>query len=430
MRRLVTRARATSILLATATGVSTPLDGDSTIRVPRPSGLSELRTRTGIRERTAGAIDSGCSTRAPYSASSAASAKETSLNVRAEATRRGSALIKPSTSVQIWISSASSAIPSTAAVVSEPPRPSVVVCPSRLAPMNPPTIGRAPRVRSGVRQASHCSRTRGGSGVAAPKRSSVATSCCGSTRSAGKPSSTKAASTMRAESLSPWARTRSRTLGVPSPRIRTERSCCRNESNNRSTSSPSWCRAAGSSTQPPSAQRCLLSTSASSGSSPSRSPCCATRYARSSRSVTAPRADTTTTGRRSIWRLTISATARIRWASASELPPNFITIKAGSFSRTPMLYCSFVRHEQTGDSRGESTTGIALRRIGKCRGSFAPRRRRRFLLPALRCLVSLDRLRLSHLVPQLPRMSELRAGALQFETAPLGISTDQTCRRR
>ena len=61
----------------------------------------------------------------------------TAGRARASATTRGSTVIIPSTSVQIWISSAPSAAPSSDADQSDPPRPSVVVAPSRVAPMKP-----------------------------------------------------------------------------------------------------------------------------------------------------------------------------------------------------------------------------------------------------------------------------------------------------
>ena len=50
----------------------------------------------------------------------------------------GSAVSMPSTSVQIWISSAPMPAPTMEAVKSDPPRPSVVVTPSSVEPMKPP----------------------------------------------------------------------------------------------------------------------------------------------------------------------------------------------------------------------------------------------------------------------------------------------------
>ena len=56
----------------------------------------------------------------------------------------------PSTSVQIWISSAPRAAPSSDADQSEPPRPSVVVTPSRVAPMKPGEDGHHAGVERGA----------------------------------------------------------------------------------------------------------------------------------------------------------------------------------------------------------------------------------------------------------------------------------------
>ncbi len=57
----------------------------------------------------------------------------------------------PSTSVQIWISAAPRHAPTIAAEKSEPPRPSVVVTPSRVAPTNPPITGMRPDGQQRIR---------------------------------------------------------------------------------------------------------------------------------------------------------------------------------------------------------------------------------------------------------------------------------------
>ena len=76
---------------------------------------------------------------APKYARSAASSKEINLDaMSARQDRRGSAVSMPSTSVQIWISSASRPAPMIEAEKSEPPRPSVVVTPVAVEPMKPP----------------------------------------------------------------------------------------------------------------------------------------------------------------------------------------------------------------------------------------------------------------------------------------------------
>ena len=60
----------------------------------------------------------------------------------------------PSTSVQIWISSAPIPAPTMAAVKSEPPRPSVDVTPSSVAPMKPPMTTTLSRASGGIVAAS------------------------------------------------------------------------------------------------------------------------------------------------------------------------------------------------------------------------------------------------------------------------------------
>ena len=83
------------------------------INVPGASGLNVLRIRTGMLRAAAGWMLLGCSTFAPKYASSAASANDSDGTRRVDSTTRGSAVSMPSTSVQIWISSAPSAAPSS-----------------------------------------------------------------------------------------------------------------------------------------------------------------------------------------------------------------------------------------------------------------------------------------------------------------------------
>ena len=66
--------------------------------------------------------------------------------VRASGTMRGSAVITPSTSVQIQTSVAGRVRPRMAADKSLLPRPSVVVTPSSVAPIKPVTTGMMPVV--------------------------------------------------------------------------------------------------------------------------------------------------------------------------------------------------------------------------------------------------------------------------------------------
>ena len=67
---------------------------------------------------------------------------------RASGTMRGSVVYTPSTSVRIWHSSAPSTTASATAVVSEPPRPIVVMSPFAARPWKPATTGTTPAARS------------------------------------------------------------------------------------------------------------------------------------------------------------------------------------------------------------------------------------------------------------------------------------------
>src|SRR5262249_23439620 len=89
--------------------------GSAAMRVPSQEGLFVLKMCTGILRSMAGRTVLGWSTLAPKYESSAASSKETTLIRLAPATTRGSAVIKPSTSVQISIESAPSEAPIMAA---------------------------------------------------------------------------------------------------------------------------------------------------------------------------------------------------------------------------------------------------------------------------------------------------------------------------
>ncbi len=103
------------------------------MRVPSPSTKVES-TLKGTLYLLANSTARICSTLAPKLASSSISSWVISFSRRASGTTRGSEVYTPSTSVNIWHSSAPSAAASATAVVSEPPRPSVVMSPSPLMP--------------------------------------------------------------------------------------------------------------------------------------------------------------------------------------------------------------------------------------------------------------------------------------------------------
>jgi hypothetical protein len=96
-----------------------------------------LRIQIGIERPTAGAIVCGWITFAPKYASSIASLYDSESMTRAFGTRRGSADSTPSTSVQIWISAASSSEPKIEPEKSLPLRPSVVWIPCGVLAMKP-----------------------------------------------------------------------------------------------------------------------------------------------------------------------------------------------------------------------------------------------------------------------------------------------------
>ncbi|OQC73718.1 MAG: hypothetical protein BWX44_01351 [Spirochaetes bacterium ADurb.Bin001] len=102
----------------------------------------------------------------------------------ASGTARGSAVIIPSTSVHIWISSASRQAAKMLAVKSDPPRPRVVVIPSIVEAINPVTTAicskseKKDSTRGIVSDSSQC---------AAPNLSSVIMNFRASTASAIRP---------------------------------------------------------------------------------------------------------------------------------------------------------------------------------------------------------------------------------------------------
>ncbi len=102
----------------------------------------------------------------------------------------------PSTSVQIWISSASRAAPTTAADQSLPPRPRVVATPLRVLPTKP---GRTGTVRASIRgwtMRAAATRVSSSKGMARPKVSSVTITPRASTPCAGTPAASSAAATI------------------------------------------------------------------------------------------------------------------------------------------------------------------------------------------------------------------------------------------
>jgi hypothetical protein len=102
----------------------------------------------------------------------------------------------PSTSVQIWISSASRAAPRTAADQSLPPRPSVVATPLRVLPMKPGRMGTLRSSTSGLTVRAAAARVSSIRGAARPNVSSVMITPRASTPWAAMPSPSRPAATI------------------------------------------------------------------------------------------------------------------------------------------------------------------------------------------------------------------------------------------
>lgn len=189
---------------------------------------------------------------------------------RASGTMRGSAVKTPSTSVWISQASALSAAASATAVMSEPPRPRVVSSSSDETPWKPATMAITPRSRVSCKRCARTSTMR-----ALPWRVSVTTPACAPvSETASRPSSFTAMARRAMEMRSP------------------------------AESSMSSSRGCGS--------RATLAASPSSSS------------------VVCPMAETTTQTRfpTSAVATTRRATARMRSASATDVPPYFWTMRA------------------------------------------------------------------------------------------------------
>ena len=81
---------------------------------------------------------------------------------------RGSVVMMPLTSVHISMAPARSPPPTSAAVKSLPPRPSVVVIPSVVAPMKPPITGVFPASTNGSTSSVSLASIAASSGAALP----------------------------------------------------------------------------------------------------------------------------------------------------------------------------------------------------------------------------------------------------------------------
>ncbi len=140
---------------------------------------------------------------------------------RVSGTSFGSDVRMPGTSFQSVTIGALKARPSSVAVRSEPPRPSVATPPSGARPMKPGTTGTVRALSSGCSTFRALATDSGMSGLAPPKWPSVTTMSTASTYCARRPARAMAAASSIAESRSPRATSRSRVRGERWPRMPT-----------------------------------------------------------------------------------------------------------------------------------------------------------------------------------------------------------------
>ena len=296
----------------------------------------------------------------------------------AVATRRGSAVITPSTSDQISTRSASSAQPRTAAVRSEPPRPRSVVSPASVAPRKPVTTGTAPGP-SAPRRPSRAGASRGSRPPPprTPRR-------CGRARRrpacASRPRARRAASTTGTESRSPRASTPARAAGEAPPSAHRPRRPSSSAARSR-TAAPAR-RAGLPGDTAASRARCRSRIADAKpdvearGGGPAR--------AASSASVTPDRAETTiTTGRSRAAASAIPRAERRAGAVPTDVPPNLSTRLFRPPTCPPPVPCRSRRPSGTGPrARSWPRPRSGTRRARGARRAWRARRagRRRQLL--------------------------------------------------
>ena len=211
--------------------------------------------------------------------------------------------------------------------------------PSAVAPMNPPTTATSPRSVTGTMACCARAQVAAMSGTAQVYSASVTITCRASTQAAGTPASASAAATIRLLASSPVAATASSSRGETSCSAASARTMSASAVNSARTSRTTAARRAPLAT--PAATATWRSTrSFSRIVAPSRSPCSTSRATSSRPSVTFDSAETTTTGGLlsalvpaacfSICRRTIAASRAIASASATEVPPNFITTRSSA----------------------------------------------------------------------------------------------------
>ena len=247
--------------------------------------------------------------------------------------RDGSAVMTPSTSVQIWTSSAPSAAPAIVAVQSDPPRPKVVGEPSSPVAMNPPMTGIVPSERSCGTACRNRSRVGPNRGLAPPCRASLTNSSLESRLRAARPQWISASVTRRLEIRSPMPSRASNSAEGEAPSANWKsivmeeipglghRTSSRNGIHfSKQQLSDTTARVSAS----------VRSRSVVRRSAPPMGPASA---ASTRRSVVSPIAETTTRGCRSARLWTMEQTRSIAPGLPTEVPPNFMTIIVCSASR-------------------------------------------------------------------------------------------------
>ena len=249
-------------------------------------------------------------------------------------TTRGSAVSMPSTSVQIWISRACSAAPSPSLK-----GPSPHAQGRRHALLRGADEPAEHRDLSAIEYGSHLALGRAAShtcsGVAAGCPSSVTSALRASTHCTATPAWRNATDTIRLDMSSPAATTRSAPRGVISRRTATDRRTALSSSHcSEMAGSTSDTSAGAPRNSSATASRCRVSMIETRAWISSTCPLRANWHASSSSSVMPDIAETTTTvGPCTAASFTKRTTRPIAVASATDVPPNFMT--SGRISRPP-----------------------------------------------------------------------------------------------
>ena len=301
--------------------------------VPGARTLYEFFTRThSASESIAGRMLCGCSTCAPKYASSVASWKDKKAIATVPSTSRGSALNTPSTSFHTYTSGNASAAPMTVAVRSEPPRPSVAIAPvfsprprkpvtTATFATDPPSVAFFPNARAFATFSYVTGRMSPFSNTSVVTKPSASNaSYCVDLSPIDRRYEAKMRVDMRSPKLTSVARVRLVHSCMSATPVHTCSILFRSlETSARvSSSTPSSSMVSSWSLR-------MATTGSSLATSSASSHCMACSPAASRLLVVLPMALSTNTGISSGNASTMDATSRMRSASATDEPPNFIT---------------------------------------------------------------------------------------------------------